>query len=133
MANDKITVRSALGKKADDGYPLAIYERHEDHPNGELYIADNKVHSVAPTAAVMRALREGRLVETEGAEGEEFEPEFSPDKTVEIRDEDTAETLESRYKKAELQALADAHDVEYDDSATKSELAEAIIKQVGSK
>lgn len=50
--------------QSSDGHPF--WERHPDHPNGEVWVAGHAgqpgpVVRVARTAAVDRALKEGRL------------------------------------------------------------------------
>lgn len=47
----------------DDGR-VALWEKHPDHPDGEVYVADGTGGcEVARTPAVLRALAEGRLIE----------------------------------------------------------------------
>lgn len=53
-----ITVKSTLPPDH-----VALWERHPDHPGGEVYIADNDEHQVAETMAVRAALGRGVLVE----------------------------------------------------------------------
>lgn len=66
---DIITVTSTLPAKADGGYPIALYETHPEHPNGEAYVAGPKEVQVARTPAVHRLISEGTLevVEKPGA------------------------------------------------------------------
>ena len=43
---------------------VVLFERHPDHPNGELFISGNDtIHSAAPTKAVLDKLHSGQLVE----------------------------------------------------------------------
>jgi hypothetical protein len=42
---------------------VALWERHPAHPGGEVFIAGERAVDVAGTAAVQRALKDGRLVE----------------------------------------------------------------------
>jgi hypothetical protein len=80
MANE-ITVKGAAPQNEDGSFPVAIWDKDEaykdmtaedsegndvDLPDGELYIADDKEHSVPVTPAVSQALNEGRLVEIRG-------------------------------------------------------------------
>lgn len=45
---------------------VALWQRHPDHPNGEIYIVgDGTEHQVAETQAVKQALNRGYLVEVE--------------------------------------------------------------------
>lgn len=57
-----ITVKSTLPSDH-----VALWERHPEHPGGEVYIADNEMHQVAETAAVRSALSRGVLVEVQAA------------------------------------------------------------------
>ena len=52
-----IHVRSAL-----EPGRVALFERHSDHPDGEIFIADDKVHTVANTTAVLEAVARNALV-----------------------------------------------------------------------
>jgi hypothetical protein len=61
MAN-LIKVKSNL----EDKSKVALWERHKDHPNGEIFIADDKEHQVAETPAVKLALKEEKLVKVGG-------------------------------------------------------------------
>jgi len=43
---------------------VVLYERHPDHPNGEVFIHGNDtVHKVAETTLVKQRIHEGLLVE----------------------------------------------------------------------
>lgn len=42
---------------------VALWERHDDHPNGEVFIKGTAVVEVAQTQRVTNALKDGRLVE----------------------------------------------------------------------
>ena len=55
----RITVKSNLPDKTR----VALWEVHADHPNGEVYIADDQAHEVAVTRRVQAALGRGWLVE----------------------------------------------------------------------
>lgn len=60
MANEAfVTVKSA---KEDS--QVVLWERDTLHPDGEIFITgDGVTHKVAKTAAVQRALADGKLVE----------------------------------------------------------------------
>lgn len=59
-----ISVRSTHREAyADGGYRQVFRERHPDHPDGEAWIANNKVHQVARTEAVNRAIVVDKLLE----------------------------------------------------------------------
>lgn len=45
------------------GRDVALWERHPDHPGGEVFIAGFGNVEVAETAAVKSALRRGTLIE----------------------------------------------------------------------
>ena len=96
MANE-ITVKGAAPQNEDGSFPVAIWDKDPayvdmtvensegeevDVPDGELFIADDKEHSVPVTAAVSQALNEGRLVELRGgkpvARGSDEEEEAAP-------------------------------------------------------
>lgn len=53
-----ITVKSGLPTNR-----VALWERHPDHPGGEVFIADEKEYQVAETAAVKARLKSGDLIE----------------------------------------------------------------------
>ena len=57
---DLITVQYAR----KDGR-VALWERHPEHPAGEIYLASAEVGpvQVAPTVGVLAALRDGSLIE----------------------------------------------------------------------
>lgn len=56
-----ILVRSNFFPVKSGGFKLAIYEKHDAHKDGELYIADDKMHKVALTTEVAAAINDGRL------------------------------------------------------------------------
>jgi hypothetical protein len=58
-----ITVKSALKEAPTGGAPVALHEKHEDHPNGEVFVYGDKTFEVARTAAVAQAIANGALVE----------------------------------------------------------------------
>ncbi len=41
---------------------VALFERHPDHPGGEVYVAGERTVEVAETAAVLQAIGTGDLV-----------------------------------------------------------------------
>ncbi|MGN6814407.1 MAG: hypothetical protein ACTHMP_26370 [Thermomicrobiales bacterium] len=59
-ANDVeiVTVKSGL-----DDDRVALWERHPDHPDGEIFVAGATEVQAAATAEVTRAIRDGRLIE----------------------------------------------------------------------
>lgn len=61
-----LRVKSNLPKRPDGGAPVALFEKDQRHPrNGEAYVAGDIVAEVANTPAVVAALREDRIVETD--------------------------------------------------------------------
>lgn len=54
-------MKTLLVKTADPR--KAFWQRHEAHPDGEVFVHGPHAAEVAETAAVRRALKEGRLVE----------------------------------------------------------------------
>lgn len=59
--SDTIKVQSKLAQQPDGGFPLALHERNEVHEDGELFIADDAIHTVTMTPAIAVALNDGRL------------------------------------------------------------------------
>lgn len=116
---ERIKVKSALPKKEDDGYPVALFERNPVHEGGELYIADNRTHEVVATSEVLGAVKDGRLERITGDEAEEEEE-------VIWREDDTPEKFQARYGKEQIADYAEEVGAEYKDSWTKTQIASAI-------
>lgn len=55
---ETIFVKSALGNN-----DVALWEKHPNHPDQEIFVAGEAEVEVAKTARVMRALADGKLVE----------------------------------------------------------------------
>ncbi len=70
-----IEVVSNLVPREDGGDPVALFERHEAHPGGEAFIAGPRPVSVALTARVIEALREGRIIEASKQDRADYEAE----------------------------------------------------------
>ncbi len=51
--------------KAADPNQVALWERHEDHPDGEVFVSGRHMVEVALTAKVQRLLANGTLVKVE--------------------------------------------------------------------
>lgn len=64
MAN-LIIVRSTIPTRADGGNVVVLYETHEDHPDGEAYVAGPTPVRVARTGLVHRLISDGALEEVE--------------------------------------------------------------------
>lgn len=111
----KIQVQNATPRQPDGGMKVAIFERNPAHEGGELFIGDDKVHTVVATPEVRMALNDGRLK----LAGDDEEMSGAPDS-------DRYEEL-MKLSKDELLAEAEAADVEVSSSATKAEIAQAII------
>lgn len=61
---EMIQVRSTNREKTvKGGYTRAFRERHPDHPGGEAWIANHRVHTVANTDAVKRAVLVDKTLE----------------------------------------------------------------------
>ncbi len=75
MAAERITVKSGR----TDGR-VALWERHPDHPNGEVFVATDTPIEVARTLDVEAALRAGDLVEVKGREAKDATPNPDPEK-----------------------------------------------------
>lgn len=60
MAKNTITVTSAL-----DNNDVALWEKHPDHPEEEIFVAGEVEVEVAETPRVLRAIAEGWLVKVE--------------------------------------------------------------------
>lgn len=58
-----MTVRVRVGDPG--GSVVALWERHPEHPGGEVFLAGGGVFEVALTPAVEARLRDGRLVAAE--------------------------------------------------------------------
>lgn len=78
MASETITVKSTLKQGADGGWPVALAEKNEAHPDGEVFIADDKTHEVAYTAGVTQAITNGTL-EIVGGDKKPPPPQTSTD------------------------------------------------------
>lgn len=66
--------RDAADIDGQKGNPVILWEKHPDHPDGEVFIADDgNTYSVGETAAVKELLHEGRLVKA-GGEGKAEQP-----------------------------------------------------------
>lgn len=63
MAKKFINVKSGRNDNR-----VALWERHPDHPEGEVWVAGDTVVRVAQTSAVLKGLKDGDLVEVEAAE-----------------------------------------------------------------
>ena len=55
-----MTVRVRVGEPG--GWVVALWERHPEHPGGEVFLAGGGEFEVALTPAVAARLRDGRLV-----------------------------------------------------------------------
>lgn len=65
MATKHITVRSTIPTRPDGGNVVALYETHEDHPDGEAYVAGPAPVTVARTGQVHRLISDGVLEEVD--------------------------------------------------------------------
>lgn len=61
--SDHITVKSTLPEKPDGGNEVVLWEIHEDHPEGEAFVAGPNPVKVGRTPLVLKALGDKRLVE----------------------------------------------------------------------
>lgn len=131
MAGQKILVKSAYPAQPDGGHKLAIFERDDRHvydspeegTDGELWIADDKVHEVYLTPGVKTALNEGRLKEWDGEE--EVEDDSEPITAGNSSEFSQAE-LET-LSRAELDALAGELGIDTAPMKNKGEVAAAIV------
>ena len=60
-----MTVRVRVGDPGSS--VVALWERHPEHPDGEVFLAGGGVFEVALTPAVEARLRDGRLILAEAA------------------------------------------------------------------
>lgn len=61
------TIKVQASPKAQEAKTVVLFERHADHPNGEVFISGNDtVHTVAHTPAVRQKIHDGLLVEVTG-------------------------------------------------------------------
>jgi hypothetical protein len=56
-----VRVRSNVPERDQSGHVVALWERHESHPGGEVFIAGARVVEVALTPAVVVRLERGTL------------------------------------------------------------------------
>lgn len=70
----KVKAKNAVAGK-DGGFPVLIWDKDDRHEGGELFIADDEVHTVESTAAVAMALAEGRLMEVRSETKESAAPD----------------------------------------------------------
>lgn len=146
---ETMAVKSNLGKTSEGGFPVAIHDKSDEYVgeviktetdgtkvfadsaimDGELFIADDKVHNVPKTGAVMRALGDQRLVEAGADEkaGDTFEPGLADISKPVINQGDTAADLEKRYTREQLNVLADENGIDATQHPNKTELAQAIF------
>lgn len=73
-----VVVKSALPQTPDGGFPIAIFDRHEEYKDGELFIADDKTHTVPMTGEVAKALTDGRLMQPGQANESVIPPATDP-------------------------------------------------------
>lgn len=58
---------------------VAVWDRHADHPNGEVFITgDGRVHEVAETPKIKRGLSSGVLTAVEKPAAEVTAPKVAP-------------------------------------------------------
>ena len=62
-----IYVQSNLKPRADGGHPVALFETATAHPGGQAFVSGPLPAKVSPTAEVIAAIREERVVETTAA------------------------------------------------------------------
>ena len=62
-------------KLTDEGGRIVLWERDEAHPEGEVFIGDNKPVQVGNTSAVAERLRTGELVKVDAPAKAETETE----------------------------------------------------------
>lgn len=61
MSDKLIVVKSLLPKNKDGSWPLAVHEKDDAHPDGEIYVKGEKEFKVAPTSAVTAAIQSKKL------------------------------------------------------------------------
>ena len=71
---DHITVKSTIPTKPDGGNPVVLYETHEDHPDGEAFVAGPAPVEVARTPLVHRLIADGTLEEVGSKAGDDEAP-----------------------------------------------------------
>lgn len=54
--------------KAAKAGSVALWDRHPDHPNGEIFVDGDAVVEAAMTPNVLRALADGRIVQVKRKE-----------------------------------------------------------------
>lgn len=58
-----IRVRGTVEVRPDGGAEVVLFERDNQHPGGEAYVAGTDEAEVFPTGKVISLLRDGKLVE----------------------------------------------------------------------
>lgn len=54
-----------LVKSAKPGNHVALWDRHPDHPGGEVFVSGDAVVEAAETPGVLRALADKRIVQVQ--------------------------------------------------------------------
>lgn len=124
-----IEVRSGLVKQADGGKRIVLHEKDSAHPEGEIVISSpDRWVEVFPTAKVRELITKGQLIENKGAKSEKVseKPAVKP----ELKEDDTAETLDKRYNRAQLLDLANGLQVEVTQTKKNKEIAQEILDGV---
>lgn len=129
-----IKVKSTFKKEKDGGFQIALSEKDDAHPDGEIFIADDQVHEVAATAGVMSALHEKRLVDVTDGEEDEEDDAFSSSRQLGAGagDEEPADmtaeasALAKDHTREELDVMAKGLNIDPTAYSNKDALALAI-------
>lgn len=77
MSKVKVKAHPATKTLPDGGFPVVLWDKDEQHQDGEIFIADDKTHSVERTAGVSLALSNGTIVEVGSEEAKEAEAQVA--------------------------------------------------------
>lgn len=72
ISGKRIWVKSNLAPRDDGSFIVALWERSELHPGGEIFIGDDKPHEAAQTKRVCELVIEKILVVVDDAEAQIF-------------------------------------------------------------
>lgn len=61
----KVFIKSNLPDAKDGSHPLALWEKNENHPEGEIWVAGDVVVEAALTPEVIAAIRNEKVVEVD--------------------------------------------------------------------
>lgn len=72
VSDRKIWVKSNLKPRENGSFPVVLWERNPAHPNGEIFIADDKPHEAAQTQRICELVIEKALIVVDDAEAQNY-------------------------------------------------------------